>query len=323
LIPLKAPTSSPVSNAFMARGFPGAAKPGKATAMTLVQDAPVRDRLVPARAAWRNLLVHVQPEAGAQPRLEAAADLARKLDAQLLGLGAEMIAPIAMSDPSGMLGGEWITLLQQSVETNLENARTAFVSQTKGMKADWLAVEDLPARAVVRVSRAADLVISGGSPLNARDTYRWCDPAELALQCGRPVLVAPPGGGKLRAQSVVVAWKDTREARRALADSLPILKCADEVIVLAVCPKDEARDAEVHTTSVLNYLLRHGVEGRAKIVVGDDRIAARELQACADKADADLIVCGAYGHTRLGEWIFGGVTIELLEDPRRFLLLSH
>jgi nucleotide-binding universal stress UspA family protein len=79
----------------------------------------------------------------------------------------------------------------------------------------------------------------------------------------------------------------------------------------------------VHTTSVLNYLLRHGVEGRAKIVVGDDRIAARELQACADKADADLIVCGAYGHTRLGEWIFGGVTIELLEDPRRFLLLSH
>jgi nucleotide-binding universal stress UspA family protein len=291
--------------------------------MTLVQDVQVRDRFAPARSAWRNLLVHVQPEPSALPRLEAAAGLARALGAQLTGLGAETIQPIATSDPSGMLGGEWMTLLQDNVQTNLAHARAAFDARSKGVKSDWLEVEDLPTRAVTRLARAADLVIAGGCPLDVRDAYRWCDPAELALQCGRPVLVVPPGGGQLEGRSVVVAWKDSREARRALADSVPILKCADEVVVMAVCAKDEAKDAEVHVAAVLAYLLRHGVEGRAKIVKADERMAARELQACADTAEADLIVGGAYGHTRLGEWFFGGVTLDLLDDPRRFLLLSH
>jgi nucleotide-binding universal stress UspA family protein len=291
--------------------------------MTLVQDAPVRDQFAPARAAWRNILIHVQPEPSARPRLEAAADLARKLDAQIVGLAAEMMQPIAMSDPSGLLGGDWVTLLLESIQINEQHAHDTFDKETKGLNASWLAVQDFPAQAVARLSRAADLVVAGGCPLDARDTYRWCDPAELALQCGRPVLVVPPGGGRLKARSVVVAWKDTREARRALADSVPILKCADRVTIAVVCGKDEVKDAEVHTTSVIDYLMTHGVAAQAKIVEADEHVAARELQACADRADADLIVAGAYGHSRLGEWIFGGVTFDLLNDPRRFVLLSH
>jgi nucleotide-binding universal stress UspA family protein len=291
--------------------------------MSLVQDAAVLDRYAPARATWRNLLVHVQPEPSAKPRLQAAADLARKLDAQLTGLGAEMIQPMATGDPSGMLGGEWLTLLQETIQLNLDHARAAFAAETSGLKTDWLSVEDLPARATTRLSRGADLVIAGGCPLDARDSYRWCDPAELALQCGRPVLVVPPHGGKLQARSVVVAWKDSREARRVLADAVPILKCADQVVVAAVCSKDEAEDAEVHAASVLDYLMRHGVGAQSKIIAVDEHVVARELQACADRAEADLIVSGAYGHTRLGEWIFGGVTLDLLDEPRRFLLLSH
>lgn len=290
---------------------------------TLVQDAPVQARFAPARSAWRNLIVHVQPEATARPRLEAAADLARKLDAQLLGVAAEAMPPLAMTDASGMLGGEFVSVVLDAINTNLRAAQTAFTAQTKSLDSAWLGVQERPAGAIARLSRSADLVIAGGAPLNQRDEYRACDTAELTLHCGRPVLVVPPQGGKLNAKRVVVAWKDTREARRALADSLPILKCADEVLVVAICPAGEVEDVQVHTSAVIGYLMRHGVHAQAKVLAQGHTAPSLEIQAQASRLGADLIVAGAYGHTRLGEWVFGGVTLELLEDPQRFLLLSH
>lgn len=290
---------------------------------TLTQDAPVRNRFGPARAGWRTLLVHVQPEPSAEPRLIAAADLAAKLDATLVGLGAEMLQPIGMSDPSGMLGAEFMVAMTEVIQGNLAKAQQTFKTRAPVGGAHWLSVEDFPVNAICRLARAADLIVVGGSPLDAHDTYRWCDPAEVALQSGRPVLVVPPGGGTLQAKSVVVAWKDSREARRALSDSLPVLKCADEVVILGVCDADEVADTEVHTASVVEFLLRHGIEARAKVIAAHNDEVAAKLQAEAKAIEADLIVAGAYGHTRLGEWFFGGVTFDLLQDPQRFLLLSH
>jgi nucleotide-binding universal stress UspA family protein len=122
---------------------------------------------------------------------------------------------------------------------------------------------------------------------------------------------------------VVIAWKDTREARRALADGLPILKCAEEVLLLEVCSKNEAADIAPHHGAVLEYLARHGVTARSKIVPGEPNFAADTLQSEAKALGADLIVAGGYGHSRLGEWVIGGVTSDLLADPQRFVLFSH
>ena len=290
---------------------------------TLLQDAPARNRFAPARAAWRTLLVHVQPEHSATPRLSAAVDLAAKLDATLVGLGAEMLQPIGYGDPMGMLGGQFLVALTEVIQTNLKTSAAAFNRRAAGVRGQWLELEDFPVNATCRLARGADLIVAGGSPLDAHDNYRWCDPAQLALQSGRPVLIAPPAGGELQAKAVIVAWKDTREARRALADSLPILKCADEVLVVAVCAKDDVHTANVHTASVLDFLLRHGVDARAKVVAGHPDEAAPVLQGEAMAIGADLIVAGAYGHSRLGEWIFGGVTYGLLNQPERFVLISH
>jgi nucleotide-binding universal stress UspA family protein len=291
--------------------------------MTLVRDNPARSRFAPARAAWRSLMVHVQPEQAALPRLRTAADLARSLDARLLGIGAEMLQPMGFYDPAGVLGGQFAPALLELVQDNLKKAGEAFAKETGDLQAEWMTLEAFPAHVLARLAREADLVVAGGSPLAAHDSYRWADPAELALECGRPVLVVPPKGGTLQARKVVVAWKDTREARRALADSLPILKCADEVLVLAVCGADERADARPHTASVAAYLVRHGVEARDKVVTAPSSEVAGLLQAEAASLGADLIVSGAYGHSRLGEWVFGGVTIDLLHDPQRFLLISH
>ncbi|MGZ6018534.1 MAG: universal stress protein [Phenylobacterium sp.] len=290
---------------------------------TLVQDAPVRDRFAAAKTAWRSILVHVQPEAEAQPRLAVAVDLARKLDATLIGVGAEMLQPVGASDPYGLLGGEFVAAMLDVIQTNLAHAANIFTTAAEGLNSDWMSIEDMPVIALDRLSRGADLIVAGGSPLKARDTYRWCDPAELAIKAGRPVLVAPPSGGALAADAVVVAWKDTREARRAIADALPILQGAQQVSVVEVCDAADREAIEVHHAALLAYLERHGVAAQSRIVAAKPVETAAELHAEARRIGADLIVAGAYGHSRLGEWAFGGLTADLLADPQRFILFSH
>jgi nucleotide-binding universal stress UspA family protein len=288
-----------------------------------VLDSPAADRLARARPGLRTLLVHVQPEADAQPRLEAACDLAQRAGAAVHGVGAEMIPAEATTDPYGYMGGAWVAEVQKVIAQNLRNAEARFVEAAKGLEGQWTAVEDMPALAMARISRGADLIVAGGSPLSYRDGYRWCDPGKLMLESGRPVLVVPPHGGRLRLEAAVVAWKDTRESRRALADALPLLACADEVVVVEVCDASETEDAQVHTAAVVRALARHGVKGRAKVVAAPPERVAVELNIEAQAIGADLIVAGGYGHTRLGEWVFGGVTYDLLHHPERFVLLSH
>lgn len=291
--------------------------------MTMVQDAPAPSKSQAVASAFRTLLVHVEPEAEAAPRLDAAVVLARKLDAALVGVGAEMIQSLGVSDPYGMLEGQWLVEMRSLVQTNLKRAEEAFKAKAAGLESRWIALEDLPAPAIARLSRGADLIIAGGAPIKDGDTYRTADTAELVLLSGRPVLVAPPNGGKLRAEGVVVAWKDTREARRALADSLPFLKAAEDVLILEVCEEDRFADAEIHTFAVVEHLRRHGVEARAKVLMAPQDRAVAELNIAAQEIGADLIVAGGYGHSRLGEWVFGGVTRDLLRHPERFVLLSH
>lgn len=290
---------------------------------TLVQDKPVRTRFAATSAAWRSILVHVQPERTAAPRLAVACDLARKLDATLIGVGAEMLRPMAASDPYGVAGGGFTAALMEVIEANLAEAGTAFATAATGLASEWTPLRDLPVMAMDRLSRGADLIVAGGSPASEHDTYRWCDPGELALKAGRPVLVAPPGPAMLNADAVVVAWKDTREARRALADSLPILKGAREVVVVETCDAEDAEIVQVHHKSILAHLKRHGITARSKIVPERRAEPVTELRAEARAIGADLIVAGAYGHSRVGEWVFGGVTADLLADPQGFVLFSH
>jgi len=288
-----------------------------------VLESRAADRLAHAGTAIRTVLVHVQPEADAQPRLDAASDIARRLGATLHGVAAEMIPAQATSDPYGYMGGAWVTEVQKVIAGNLQTAETLFTGKAKGLKAHWTAVEDMPAQAMARISRGADLVVAGGSPLDYRDSYRWCDPGQLMLEAGRPVLVVPPHGGRLRLDAAVVAWKDTRECRRALADALPLLSCADEVVVMEVCSEADTEDAGVHVAAVVRALARHDIKARAKVVAAPPDRVSTELNVEAQAIGADLIVSGGYGHTRLGEWVFGGVTYDLLHYPERFVLFSH
>lgn len=291
--------------------------------MTMLEATAADARLTPAAAAWRTLLVHVEPGDYAAARVDAAAALAEELGALLVGVGAETIAPMTFADPYMGPTAELFTALREQIDANLKAAEKTFRSHATCAHREWRVVDNRPTPTLAAMARACDLIVAGGAPTGGADTYRQADTAELALVAGRPVLVVPPAGGRLRAQKIVVAWKDTREARRALADALPLLRSAEEVLVVAVGDEAAASDAKSQTKDVVEGLKRHGVKARAKTVIAPDARAAERLNGEAAAIGADLIVAGCYGRSRLNEWLFGGVTRELLQAPERFALLSH
>src|ERR1700687_6128011 len=156
------------------------------------------------------VLTHVQADAAAAPRLKCATDIAQRFGAALIGVGAEMVPPLAFDGGFYSLEADWATAMRQSIEDRLKIARKGFRETTKGVVADavWECGMQLPAPAVTAASRAADLIVADATP------------PELAIPSGRPVLVAPPTAPPLAAKHIVLAWKDTREARRAMADAM-------------------------------------------------------------------------------------------------------
>lgn len=285
-------------------------------------EANTKGRLRAASAAFRTVMVHAQADPKSTARLETAIHLARDLDATLFGVGAEMIDPVVFSDAYGFAAG-LAPEIEVLIHDGLKRAEAEFLRSAADIRTQWVALEEEPARALSLASRGADIIVTDGHRHPPQTAYSGCDAGELILKSGRPVLVTPHKGGRLNAEAVVVAWKDTRESRRALADSLPFLKDAADVLVLEVCKVDEAEMAEAQTAAVVAGLRRHGVEARAKVKFASPEVVAEQIEIMAENIGADLIVAGGYGHSRLGEWVLGGVTRALLRQPRRFVLLSH
>jgi nucleotide-binding universal stress UspA family protein len=274
--------------------------------------------------SYAAIMTHVQADPEAAPRLKCAVGLARRFDAAILGVAAEMIPPLAFDGGFYSLEGDWVGAMRKTIGERLEVARKVFQEETQGMgdKAQFRSGMKMPSPAIAEASRAADLIVAGGRPRGRIDAYRDSEPAQLAIASGRPVLVAPPTARPFLGKCVVLAWKDTREARRAMSDAMPFFNAAERVVVLAVSSKDGLEQAQVEVADVADQLRRHGApaEGRAE---AHDHPNGFEILRHAAQEGADLVVLGAYGHTRLGEWVFGGVTFDLLQQDDVYLLFSH
>lgn len=272
--------------------------------------------------AYATLLVHGEPNLAASHRVEVAGRLARELGATLIGLGAETVDPAITPDLfTGFAAAEWITLVQQQIGRNIDAAETAFRRDAGGADVEWRSLQDYPSRALVQMARAADLVVC--SPRGQGGATRTEDPADVVMGAGRPVLIVPQGRSHLLGNRVVVAWKDTRECRRAITDALPLLQRAETVLILGVGDASQTEELAYETNEVAVSLKRRGVEARATVSEAAPDAVAAEIQRVADASGADLIVCGAFGHSRLREWAFGGVTNEFLHRPQAFVLMTH
>ncbi len=172
-------------------------------------------------------------------------------------------------------------------------------------------------------ARAADLPIAANEP--GERTFSSSSESEvsdLLMRAGRPILMAPPGATGLKLTRTLVCWKDSLEARQAVADALPVLTVSQAVDVGELVSEREIEPARSRVADVGDWLARHGVEGRcfATPVSGAE---SEHLASTAKDLEVDLIVAGAFGHSRLREWAFGGVTRELLVKAERCTLVSH
>jgi len=277
------------------------------------------------------LMVHADPDAAAEARIRLAADLADRFDAALIGFasGAVMPAPgnVPILAPSVVV--EVFEAEPQRLEAELSAAHERFravVAEREGRRTGWRSFLDHPVQALAREARAADLLVLGRDrEALKQEPYRAVDVGDALMQAGRPILVVPPAVSALDARRILVAWKDAREARRAVADALPLLTRAEEVLVLEVTRGDaeEGEQARRRVEDVAALLARHGATARGEAVEQRGRAVADELLLAAERHGADLIVAGGYGHARLREWAFGGVTRDLLARSTKCCLLSH
>jgi nucleotide-binding universal stress UspA family protein len=189
-------------------------------------------------------------------------------------------------------------------------------------KTEWRWDIDDPTQFLVNEARAADLIVIKSGPTSA-DQYRSIGPAEAILRMGRPTILVPGHVSELKADRIVVGWKDTREARIAVLHALPFFANASEVTIIELCRSHEQDLARRRVHDVAKYLLQRGVNCRTDVRVHTSDTDTSHLLHLAKEARADLIVTGAYGHSRLGEWMFGGMTRGLLKDAQCCLLMSH
>lgn len=257
-------------------------------------------------------------------RLRVAGDLAEQFNAKLIGVASCQPQPMVYAD--GSFAHSLVEKLRAEAEEKLNSLRQSFNSafQKRLKDVEWRSAFVSPVDFVAHEARSADLVITGtngGGPLT--DPMWRLEPSELVMKLGRPMLAIPPAIDHLNLTSVVIGWKDTRESRRAIVDALPLLKKAKEVTVIEIIEDDDDRsDASRHVADVAAWLGRHQIASSHRVpkVRGN---AAEQLANQANEVGAGIIVAGAYGHTRLREWIFGGVTSDLLHQSKHCALLSH
>jgi nucleotide-binding universal stress UspA family protein len=276
-----------------------------------------------AVVALATLLVHVDVDSTSDARVRLAAKLAERFGATLIGVSACILPPYP-AESAYFVTREVIEQERRNIAACLKRTGDSFCATAGsiGPKFEWRSDIDFPETYVLAEARSADLLIVGRTPAQL-DVCRSLDAGIAVLKAGRPVLVAPPGVDALKADRIVIAWKDTREARRALWDSLPLLHEAISVAVIEVCEEASEPQARRHVDDVARYLARHHIATTSATAIPAKGPVATTLIDLTASEKADLIVCGGYGHSRLGEWIFGGVTRELLMSCPICCLLSH
>jgi nucleotide-binding universal stress UspA family protein len=273
--------------------------------------------------SYATMMVHVGIGRSNDARLAIAGDLAKRFGAHLIGIcAADPLPPIYFDAP---IPGEVIEEDRKQLEEAMREAHERFRLSTQplGIGTEWRQELGNPLLFVARNARAADLVVAGTErDATAMDNARLLNASDLLMEVGRPTLLVPPEAARLDAARILVAWKDTRESRRAVWDALPLLKRAGKVIVAEIDEADDARAAEARVADVVDWLGRHDVEaiGTTPLPLGD---AAGQIDAIARAENADLVVAGAYGHTRFREWILGGITRDRILHSSIPSLMAH
>lgn len=276
--------------------------------------------------SYKTLLVHIDDGQQAKARIDLALELANRWDAHLIGLyttDQNTFRPVRAHD-------EW---LKRAVDERLHEERKQIAEQQflvaagrAGRSVEWRAPAGVPAEVMVLHGRHADLLILGQPAPKDPSSHTPAHFVEdVVMECGRPVLVIPYAGQiQSFGENVFIAWDDSREAARAVMDALPILVQANFVHIETITRGTPASGSMEAGPDIATYLDRHGIVAALSATPLDASISAGgALLSRSCDLRADLLVMGAYGHTRLRERILGGVTRTMLESMTTPVLLSH
>ena len=215
--------------------------------------------------ALKTILVHAEPGESCDRRVRLAAQVADIFGACLTGLGAEAFGPMIASDYA-MVDGALIEAVRERIAADLPAAEKHFRELTAGRdKTDWVCCEDYPDKMLALYARGADLIVAS-RPARGDSATFTAIPADLIMEAGTPVLLAPDTNQAFRGERVVVAWKDTRESRRAVADALPFLLRAQKVFVVSVGSEANTQSDHPGLRDVARRLGRHGVEAAVEVI---------------------------------------------------------
>jgi nucleotide-binding universal stress UspA family protein len=258
--------------------------------------------------SYRDILVYLDPTSSSATRLDVALRIARAEDAHLTGIDA--------STDDAFLG-EW-----REAATGVEGGfRSALAANSVAGEFHVAGARDK--RLLENFAVPVDLVIAPAPSSEVRRLIHPALPDEVIKEAGAPVLTIPtdwPGGAC--GKNVVIAWNGDREARRAVHDALPLLKRAEKVTIFVFSRADH--DLRVGAMRLVDHLARHGVKAQVSDWTNTGDITAVEaLFASLDTQTADLLVAGAFGHSRVFESLFGSVSLDLLRQPVLPVLMSH
>lgn len=278
---------------------------------------------------YKTILVSLNEVGRIAESTAAAASLARELGAHVSGL---FVIPAVQVYPS--VGFE-------AAPQVFEGNRSFFKDNASKVKQDFEAAmareglahdfHQIDARTpviadeVIAQGRSADLIIVSATNPDEITGVERDFVEQVVMAAGRPILVLPfKGDAKISIQDIVIGWDGGREAARAVFDALPLLKLARKVRVVRVDPqKDPALRGSIPGADLAQTLARHGIKAEAQGYPTDGMDEGQALMRCAEDCGAGLIVMGAYGHSRLAEFIFGGATRFVLTRMVRPVLMSH
>jgi nucleotide-binding universal stress UspA family protein len=258
--------------------------------------------------SYKDILVYLDPTPASAARLGVALDIAAREGARLIGVDA--------STDDAYLGdfGNAATRIEPSFDAALGD---------KGVPGEFHIAGSRGTLVLQDYALPADLIVAPAPSGETRKLIHSALPDDAVIKAGAPVLVIPvdwPAGpvGK----NIVIAWNGSREAKRAVRDALPLLGRAEKVTVFVFSQgRSILRESGER---LVGHLARHGVTAKVSDWTNTGEVSAiAAMFADLDTQEADLVVAGAFGHSRVFESLFGGVSLDLLRQPVLPVLMSH
>lgn len=273
----------------------------------------------------KTILVHLANDGQAENRIGTAVALGRRLGAHVRALyvtaPAQMPAAITGRGASAAYIAEAIAIAREKAD--LLRGLVAETSRQAGIEIELHVADGEPIDAIKAESRFADIALVGQNPAMTVDDIVSLHPMEeLPLMTACPCLVLPHGQvpGPAIGRRALIGWKNSHTTARALHAAVPLLESADSAILLAVNDKGVA---DPSADAAATFLRRHGIPVEVRVQRGDEGDAGAALLATAAAIDADLLVMGAYGHTRWREMVFGGATAHVCRHMTLPVLQAH